>query len=185
VSISETALWWARVRAAGPQRTTVNAPVPRGMKRLRDPESGLAWLVPILPTGAEPAVLDELRLAPPPVDRPNETARVLAACLRCCWQDPGAPIWPGTASSYDSAVEVFRAITMREDQLSDSAMTGALRRLAASGWLLWDPVRREVRLGPRTATWSEADLTSLRELWRNLPAPAAATEPAAEEKEES
>jgi hypothetical protein len=172
VSVTETALWWARVRAAGPQRVPAGEAAPRGMRRLREPATGLVWLLPVAPIGADPAVLEELGFAAPPVERPNETARVLAACLRCCWVDPGGSPWPGATASYETAVAVFRAITMREDQLSDSAMKGALRRLDTSGWLSWEPTRGEIGLGPRVAAWEEADLSSLRELWRNLPDPA-------------
>lgn len=173
--MDETALWWARVRAAGPTKVQPGSRAPRGMARLIEPDASAVWLLPELPEGARPDVLDELGLPAPISDRPNETARVLAVCVRCCWADPAGPLWPGAPAPLEHAAAVFRAITLREDELSDSALTGAVRRLAASGWLLWHPATRTIRLGPRTALWNPLQLSTLRELWRSLPDPQALT----------
>ena len=68
---------------------------------------------------------------------------------------------------------VFRAITGRDEITSNRAVVAAIRRLGAAGWLLWDEPSQAVRLGPRVASWSPAELSTLRELWRMLPFPAA------------
>ena len=95
VNQTETALWWARARAAGPQRILPGGPAPAGMLRLPEPDGSGAWLLPVLPDNASAAVLDELGLPGHVLEHPNDTARVLAACVRCCWADPAGPLWPG------------------------------------------------------------------------------------------
>lgn len=167
----ETALWWSRTRAAGPQRIPASTAFPVGMARLPEPDVSGVWLLPVLPEGARPSVSDELGLPLHPVEKPNDTARVLAACLRCCWREPTGPVWPSTPATRSEVASVFGAITSRDEKALNSALIGAIRRLAAAGWLLWDEAAQTVRLGPRVATWGSAELSSLRELWRMLPGP--------------
>ena len=166
---AETALWWARVRAAGPQRVVPSSAFPAGMLRLVEPEVTAVWLLPVVPDGARPSVSEELGLPLLAVEQPNDTARVLAACLRCCWKEPTGPMWPGAPAAKDEVASVFGEITNRDDTASNRALIGAIRRLAAAGWLLWDEPGQTVRLGPRVAAWESAELTALRELWRMLP----------------
>lgn len=170
---SEIALWWARVRAAGPQLVEPGSAFPAGMARLAEPGVTGVWLLPVLPDGARPGVTDELGIPLVGVDHPNDTARVLAACLRCCWPELSAPVWPGAPASKDDVASVFRVITGRDEITSNMAVVAAIRRLSAARWLLWDEHRQAVRLGPRVASWSPAELSTLRELWRMLPFPAA------------
>ncbi|MFD4443829.1 hypothetical protein ACFWPK_29055 [Nocardia sp. NPDC058519] len=166
---SETALWWARVRAAGPQRVAPSSAFPAGMLRLIEPDVTAVWLLTVVPGGAMPSVLEELGLPALAVEQPNDTARVLAACLRCCWAEPTGPMWPGTSASRDEVGAVFGEITNRDEAASNRALLAAIRRLAGAGWLLWDEPGQMVRLGPRVAAWESADLSALRELWRMLP----------------
>lgn len=177
---AETALWWARARAAGPQRAEPSSAFPPGMTRLPEPGVTAVWLLPSLPAGAGPGVTDELGVPAVAVDQPNDTARVLAACLRCCWAEPSGPVWPGIPASRAAVASVFRGITGRDEKTSDGAALAAIRRLDAAGWLLWDEPGQSVRLGPRVASWSAADLSTLRELHRMLPSPAAGGRPGAE-----
>lgn len=167
---AETALWWARVRAAGPQRVAPSSAFPAGMRRLVEPDATAVWLLPVVPDGARPSVSEELGLPVLAVEQPNDTARVLAACLRCCWAEPTGPMWPGAPASKDDVAAVFREITNRDETASNRALIGAIRRLAGAGWLLWDEPGQTVRLGPRVAAWRSAELSALRELWRLLPA---------------
>ncbi|GHJ56377.1 hypothetical protein Nm8I071_56840 [Nonomuraea sp. TT08I-71] len=168
----DTALWWARVRAAGPQRITPGRAAPAGMRRLVEVDAAGVWLMPNLPDGARPTVLDELGLPAPLVEQPNDTARVLATCLRCCWGEPGGPIWPGVIASWSQIVTVFRGITDNRDQAaSNRALVGGIRRLSGAGWLRWNEASRNVQLGPRVTAWSEPELSSLRELLRLMPPP--------------
>ena len=168
----ETALWWARVRAAGPQRVTPSSAFPAGMLRLVEPDATAVWLLTVVPEGARPIVSEELGLPAIAVEQPNDTARVLAACLRCCWADPTGPIWPGTRAFKDEVAAVFGKITDRDEAASNRALLAAIRRLAGAAWLLWDEPGQTVRLGPRVAAWGSADLSALRELWRMLPSSA-------------
>lgn len=163
------ALGWARARAAGPQQVPAGSGSPAGMVRLVEPDATTAWLLPEVPDGARPSVSEELGLPLVAVEQPNDTARVLAACLRCCWADPNGSIWPGVPASKEAVISVFEKITNRDEVSANRAVVGAIRRLAGSGWLLWDEPGQTVRLGPRVAAWGSAELSSLRELWRMVP----------------
>jgi len=166
----ETALAWARARAAGPQRVVASTPSGIGMRRLVETDASAVWLLPVLPEGASPTVLDELGLTATGVEQPNDTARVLAACLRCCWADPTGSPWPGVVASWDQLTSVFRGITdNRDERYSNIALVAGVRRLAGSGWLRWSEKTREVQLGPRVAAWRDPELSTLRELWRLIP----------------
>ncbi|NIL39775.1 hypothetical protein HCB17_00310 [Salinispora arenicola] len=169
---SETALWWARIRAAGPQRVAPSSAFPAGMLRLVEPDVTAVWLLTVVPEGARPSVLEELGLPALAVEQPNDTARVLAACLRCCWAESTGSMWPGTPASRQQVAAVFEEITNRDEVASHRALLAAIRRLAGAGWLLWDEPGQTVRLGPRVAAWGSADLSALRELLRMLPSAA-------------
>jgi hypothetical protein len=145
--------------------------------RLPEPGGTQAWLTPILPHGAGPAVLDELDLPRPVLEQPNDTARVLAATLKSCWPDPSGPLWPGITAPFGQVVATFEVLTGHDEVVSHRAVVAALRRLSWSGWLLWDEETRTVRLGPRVATWAPTELSTLRELWRSIPTPAEGTDP--------
>lgn len=178
-SADETAQWWARIRAAGPQRVPPGRLAPAGMRRLVEADAAGVWLLPNTPEGARATVLDELGLAAPAVEHPNDTARVLACCLRCCWVEPAGPIWPGVAAGWDEVASVFRAITENRDEAAgNAAVTAGIRRLAMAGWLRWSEQTRTVQLGPRVTGWSDPELSTLRELWRMLPTPEVAPAPA-------
>lgn len=169
---AEMALWWARVRAAGPQRVAPSSAFPAGMLRLVEPDVTAVWLLAVVPEGARPSVSEELGLPVLAVEQPNDTARVLAACLRCCWAEPTGPMWPGVPASKDEVAAVFGEITNRDETASNRALIAAIRRLAGAGWLLWDEPSQTVRLGPRVAAWGSPELSALRELWRMLPSAA-------------
>ena len=168
----DTALAWARTRAAGPQRVTPSISSSPGMARLVEADATAVWLLPVLPEGAGPTVLEELGLSATAVEQPNDTARVLAACLRCCWPEPNGSPWPGIAADWEQVTAVFRSITdNRDERVSNIALVAGVRRLAGSHWLRWSEATREVRLGPRVAGWSDPELSTLRELWRLIPTP--------------
>jgi hypothetical protein len=140
------------------------------MRRLVEADAAGVWLLPLVPEGAGPTVLDELGLAATAVEQPNDTARALAACLRCCWSEPSGWPWPGVPASWAQVSSVFRMITdNRDERYSNIALVAGVRRLAGSGWLRWSESTREVRLGPRVAAWSDPELSTLRELWRLIP----------------
>jgi hypothetical protein len=168
-----TALAWARARAGGPLRVPVGTPAPAGMLRLPEPSGDGAWLVPQVPETADTRVLAELGLAGPLLEQPNDTARMLAAVLRCCWEDPLAPIWPGASAGSAAVLAVFGELTGPRDEMAHRrSAVAALRRLDQAGWLLWDETGDTIRLGPRVALWSGSELTTLRQLWRSMPGPA-------------
>jgi hypothetical protein len=171
VDAQETARWWARIRAAGPQLVPVGNPTPPGLTSLTEPGGSRAWLIPVLPNAAGPAVLDELDLPHPVLEMPNDTARVLAAALKCCWADPSGPLWPGVSAPFGQVAATFEGITGRDELVSHRALVAGLRRLSWSGWLIWDEQQGPVRLGPRVATWRPTEMSTLRELCRSIPAP--------------
>jgi len=176
VSVSPTALWWARLRSEGPRRVPPGTETPDGLLRLVEPGAVALWVLPSAPEPAGPGLLDELGLPGPTVEQPNDTARLLAAVLRCCWHDPHGPVWPGGAAPWAAVSTVFRAFADRDEGAVKRAATAAVRRLHGSGWVLWDEPGQLVRLGPRTASWTPADLTVLREVYRRMPAPTPAAE---------
>lgn len=173
----ESALAWARARAGGPLRVPAGTPpgpsAPAGMLRLAEPSGDGTWLVPQVPETADARVLAEMGLPGPLLEQPNDTARLLAAVLRCCWEDPLAPIWPGVTVRSAPVLAVFGELTGPRDEMAHRrSAVAALRRLDQAGWLLWDEAADTIRLGPRVALWSGSDLTTLRQLWRSMPGPA-------------
>jgi hypothetical protein len=142
------------------------------MIRLAEPDGTAAWLVPQVPDTADARVLAELGLTGPLLEQPNDTARLLAACLRCCWADPLQPPWPGVPAASGPVLAVFRDLTgPRDDAAHRRSAVAALRRLDQAGWVLWDEPGDAVRLGPRVALWSSSDLSTLRQLWRSIAGP--------------
>jgi hypothetical protein len=132
-------------------------------------------MLPTLPDGAGHSVLEELGTPPVAVEQPNETARVLAICVTCCWPDRDGPAWPGAVGTLTQIKAVYAGMRGRPEQSSDlTLIIGSLRRLHATHWLLWNEKAGEVRLGPRVVTWGPSQLAGLRELCRVLPDPPAA-----------
>src|SRR5262249_39061990 len=128
------------------------------------------WLLPNVPESAGPAVLDEYGLPGMPVGDPRGSMRVLAACLRCCWPDPGSEIWPGGPAGLADVPVVFAHLVPDWDGAArHRRLLRGVRRLAGSGWLRFDERTRTVQLGPRVALWGSLDLSTLRELWRMVP----------------
>jgi hypothetical protein len=178
MTVAATALWWARARACGPLLVPAGTVAPPGLLRLAEPGGSQVWLVAVPPEQGGGGALAELGLPGPLVEQPNDTARLLAAVLRCCWGDPSGPVWPGVPASWAAVTSVFRQYADRDEGAFLRAAVAAVRRLDGSGWVCWDERTRFVRPGPRVAAWSAADLTVLRELYRQMPAPAAPAGPA-------
>ncbi|GAA2674193.1 hypothetical protein [Nonomuraea recticatena] len=153
----------AAARAAGPLPLAEGAATPAGMVRL----AGLA--VPVWPDGVTPSLLEEYQVSPPPVERPGETRRVLAACLKCCWSDLSADPWPGATAPVERVLDTYRALIGRTDDVMRNWAVGALRRLHDSAWVVM--ADGFVRLGPRCATWPVESYGQLKELMRRLPEP--------------
>jgi hypothetical protein len=167
-----TALWWAKVQSAGPLQVSPDTPPVAGLARAAEPDGASLWIVPTLPDGAGHAVLEELGAPPVAVEQPNETARVLAICVTCCWIERDGPAWPGVTATLTQVKAVYAGMRGRPEQSSDlTLIIGSLRRLHATQWLLWDEKAGEVRLGPRVITWGPTQLAGLREVCRILPDP--------------
>jgi hypothetical protein len=172
---SYNALWWAKVQSAGPLQVSPDTPAVPGLTRAPEPDGSSIWMLPTLPDGAGHGVLEELGMPPVAVEMPNETARVLAICVACCWQDRSASPWPGVTGTLTQIKAVYAALRGRPEQSSDlTLIIGSLRRLHATSWLIWNEKQAEVRLGPRVTTWTPTAQTTLRELCRILPDPPAA-----------
>ena len=173
-----TALAWAQARSAGPLRVPAGSAAPDGMIKLAEPGGAAAWLVPQVPETADARVLAEMGLPGPPLEQPNDTARMLAAVLRSCWADPLGPVWPGAPAGSGAVLAVFREVTGPRDEAAHRrSAVAALRRLDQAAWVCWDEAAGTVRLGPRVALWSRSDLTTLRQLWRSIQIPERAVEP--------
>ncbi|MEU8661775.1 hypothetical protein [Actinoplanes philippinensis] len=165
----DTALWWAKVRSGGPRHEPAGSRPVAGMRRLVEPDAQSVWLMPQLPPGAGPQVLAEYGQQPMTFSDNAGTLRVLAACLRCCWTDPQTDPWPGRLAALDEVDAVLAALTPGRDPVSRRRLlTAGLRRLETARWVLQTP--GHVRLGPRVATWTALDLSTLREMWRMIPA---------------
>jgi hypothetical protein len=178
---ADNALWWAKVQSAGALQVSPETPAVAGLTRAAEPDGSTVWMVPTLPAGAGHGVLDELGTPPVAVEQPNETARVLAICVTCCWPDRSGSAWPGVVGTLAQIKAVYAGMRGRPEQPSDLTLViGSLRRLHATRWLLWDEKAGEVRLGPRVITWGPTQLAGLREICRILPdPPAAVLKPAA------
>ncbi|WP_250214666.1 hypothetical protein [Acrocarpospora catenulata] len=175
-------------RRSGVLRVPASERVPPGFVRLSQGDSAVA--LPQWPDGATPSLLEEYQLAPFPVERAGETRRMLAACLRVCWQDLSADPWPGVAVPAEQALSCYRALTGRTDDTTRSWSIGALRRLNETGWISlgvpadgnWSDLRPGrgrldlagafVRLGPRCALWPADSHAQLRDVVRRIPPPA-------------
>lgn len=178
MSSAEAALWWARARAEGPLRMPSATRTPAGMLRLVERGGEHCWLLSRPPDNVTPAVLRELRMQVVAVEFPNETSRVLAAALRCCWVDVQASPWPGQPATTREVLDVVdQLIPGRGEDVLHRFGTAALRRLYVSRWLDVDDNAERVCLGPRVATWSDQDLLALREVCRELPFPRPGREP--------
>lgn len=166
------ALWWAKVQSAGPLQVTPDTSPVAGLTRAAEPDGRTVWMLPSLPDGAGHGVLEELGTPPVAVEQPNETARVLAICVTCCWPDRSGPAWPGVTGTLAQIKAVYAGLRGRPEQSSDlTLIIGSLRRLHATGWLIWNEKAGEVRLGPRVVAWSPNQLAGLREVCRILPDP--------------
>ncbi|AXH93655.1 MULTISPECIES: hypothetical protein [Micromonospora] len=172
----DTALWWAKIRSGGPQQAPAGSPSPAGMRRLVEPDAQSVWFLPNLPPSAAPEVLAEYRQEPATLQDSAGTLRVFAACLRCCWPDPGTDLWPGQPADLTDVDQVLQQLTPGRDRASRRKLLSAsLRRLEASRWVLQTADR--VRLGPRVTGWGSLELSTLRELWRMIPDPQPKSDP--------
>jgi hypothetical protein len=91
------------------------------------------------------------------------TVVVLAACLSCCWPDPDAPIFPGLPTSFEELRQTLAPLGIQN-------VTHAVNRLRRWGYLVADLGDGAIRLGPAVATWTQADVGSLRREHSRLPA---------------
>lgn len=138
----DTALWWAKVRAGGPQQASAGSPSPAGMRRLVEPDAQSVWFLPNLPPSAGPEVLAEYRQEPVTLQDSAGTLRVFAACLRCCWPDPGTDLWPGQPADLSDIDQALQQLTPGRDRASRRKLLsagwkrpgGCCRRPAGSGW---------------------------------------------------
>lgn len=164
------ALVWARSRARGLERQDAGKRTPVGMSRLIELGGDQVWWVPSTPDDVTPAVLRELGMGPPTVERSALTCEVLACCLGLCWTDFSSQPWPGISTSVGAVTNVRALLrpTQTWEKLRDG-VTEVARRLSASGWLLWDEDAGVIRLGPRVITWPQTDLDQFAEICRTLP----------------
>lgn len=168
----DTATAWALARAGGALRLAASEPAPPGMRRLVGPDPGQVWAVPEVTESAGPRVVTDLGLPLSALERPTESAQVLACALRCCWPSPQDAIWPGRAVSVDEVISMYHQVNRgRSADYARRAVLPALRRLEWTGWLQHRNGAGPVRLGPRVSAWNDFDINTLRDLWRTMPTP--------------
>ncbi len=117
--------------------------------------------------------MDSVRSARPAQPR---LLRTLAACLKCCWTDVDAPIYP-TASASVANILLAAASMGARNEAGDANLggirhaRGALTTLDFAGLIVLNQAEQTVRLGPIIATWPERDVSVLRGVWPRLPQP--------------
>lgn len=97
-----------------------------------------------------------------PGDAGEGTVIVLAACLSCCWPDPDAPIFPGMPTTFEELRQTLAPLGIQN-------VTHAVNRLRRWGYLTSDLGDGAIWLGPAVATWTQADVDSLRREHSRLP----------------
>ena len=178
MSSVEVALWWARARAEGPLRVPSAAPTPAGMLRLVERGGEFCWLLPRPPDDVTPAVLRELRMQALPVEYPNETSRVLAAALRCCWIDLQASPWPGQPATIREVLNVVdQLMPGRGEEVLHRFGTGRSAACTpAGGWTSMTKCSGFAS-APGWRPGRTRTCPALRELCRELPSPRTGREP--------
>lgn len=114
--------------------------------------------------------MDSVRSARPAQPR---LLRTLAACLKCCWTDPDAPIYPAKSASIEDVLVAAASLgapveTGNASPGSIRHARGALTTLDFAGLIVLNQVEQTVMLGPVIATWPERDVSLLRGVWPRL-----------------
>lgn len=113
--------------------------------------------------GAEPFEEDP-RSGPSPL-----LVHTFAACLGSCWRHRDAHPWPGLPALEADVISALAEA--RGEQELPKTVVGKVRSgialLRSAMWL--DPTVETIRLGPRVAAWSEAQVDVLREAFDRLP----------------
>ena len=165
------ALLWAKIRSGGPFQTAVGSPAPASMRRLVAANGEAVWLLAD-DFAAGHDVLAEHGLSRHSSETPNESARVLACCLRCCWPPSQTSPWPGTSAPVNAVASVYAQLKGIDDpKIARKRMTAALRGLVSGCWVLMDDERDSVRLGPFVGAWSDGQVAHLRRICDNMPTP--------------
>lgn len=154
---------------------TLRAAAGRTGRILVDAEGGrlvLGWHADADGVWAGDAI-DGIRSARPAAPR---ILRTLAACIRCCWPEPNAPLYPSAIARVNDVLAVAAALSAAQE-IRDSGLgverhaKGALTTLDAAALIDLDRASATLRLGPVVATWTERDISVLREVWYRMPTP--------------
>jgi hypothetical protein len=102
--------------------------------------------------------------------------RALAACIRSCWPDPDAPLYPAQPAKIVDVLAAVVALGSIKDAgdpgvAGERHVRGALTTLDFAGLITLDQAAGTLSLGPVIATWPERDVAVLRSAWSRLPAP--------------
>lgn len=126
------------------------------------PMLALGWLDGHEPS-TDPVSGITLRTAPP-VD-----LVVFAACLGNCWLDAHAHPWPGEPCDEGLVVETVAEARGNHGRSALGGYRMSLRHLAEAHWI--EMVDGTVRLGPKTAVLTTAQVDVLRVVHERLPRP--------------
>jgi len=103
------------------------------------------------------------------------TCLVLAACIGCCWPDPGAPLLQDVQVPENQILDALASFTRPGRPVGESLRTrqthwkSAIRRLRACGFLVSGEGDSLIRLGPALAGWGDAEMRHLRDRYAGLP----------------
>jgi hypothetical protein len=101
--------------------------------------------------------------------------RALAGCIRCCWPDPDAPLYPARPAKIADVLAAVVTLGSIKDAgdpgfAGELHVRGALTTLGFAGLITLDQADGTLSLGPVIATWPERDVAVLRTAWSRLPA---------------
>ena len=150
--------------AAAAGRCLINVEGDHGVRALM-----LGWPADVDPMAVLGADGEDLPGATP------TTCLVLAACIGCCWPDPGAPLLQDVQVPENQILDALASFTRPGRPVGESLRTrqthwkSAIRRLRACGFLVSGEGDSLIRLGPALAGWGDAEMRHLRDRYAGLP----------------
>lgn len=101
---------------------------------------------------------------------PHTDLVAFAACLSYCWPDVHSHPWPGATGDEDLVVQAIAEARGNHSRTALGSYRTALRHLAEAQWI--ETSGGTIRLGPKTAALTTAQVDVLRGVHTLLPRPA-------------
>lgn len=103
---------------------------------------------------------------------------VLAVCIRWCWQDSQAPMYPGAVVSESEVLDALQDLSPSSHMATLQALRtirgnhkSSIERLTACRYLERSHPVCQLVLGPMLALWSDEDVSALRAQLHRIPGP--------------